>query len=59
MKKNIRSSHCGSAVMNPLGLEFDPWPRSVVKDPVLPELWCKSQTRLGSGVAVSVVVAVV
>ena len=26
-----------------------------VKDPALPELWCKSQTRLGSGVAVAVV----
>ena len=28
-----------------------------VKDPVLPELWCRSQVGLGSGVAVAVVLA--
>ena len=26
-----------------------------IKDPVLHELWCRSQKRLGSGVAVAVV----
>ena len=28
-----------------------------VKDPVLRELWCRSKTRLGSGVAVSLAIA--
>ena len=57
------SSHQGSAVMNPTSIQEDvdsihglaQW----AKDQRCGELWCRSQTRLGSGVAVAVAVAVV
>ena len=61
LSKNVHglgSSHHGSAV-NPTRIHEDsgsiPDLAQWVKDPALRELWCRSQTRLRSGVAVAVV----
>ena len=59
MPKNIycQSFHHGSAETNLTGIHEDagsiPGLAQCVKDPVLCELWCKSQTRLGSHVAMA------
>ena len=52
--KNIpnRSSHCGSAIMNPTGdVGRTLASPSGLKTWCCGELWCMSQTRLGSGIA--------
>ena len=58
------TSCCGSAVMNPTSVYNDSLilgPKQWVKDLVLPWLWCRpacrSQTQLGSSVAVAAVQA--
>ena len=59
LRHKTRSSHCGSAVMNPTNIHEDSgsicglaqW---IKGSNLACELWCRSQTRLGSCVAVSV-----
>ena len=55
------SSRSGAVEMNPTRIHEDvgltPGLTQWVKDPALPELWCRSQTQLGSDVSVAVAVA--
>ena len=58
-KEQNRSSHCGAAETN-LARNHEvvgliPGLAQWVKGPGCHELWCRSQTRLGSGIAVAVV----
>ena len=52
------SSHCGSLITSTTSIHEDmgsiPGFTQWVKDQALPWLWCRSQMRLGSGVAVAV-----
>ena len=54
-----RSSHCGSADMNPTHIHEDAVQPlasfNVLRIRCCHELWCRSQTRLRSGIAVAVV----
>ena len=49
-----RSSRCGSAGSEPEDAGLTPRFAQWLKDPCCRELWCRSQMRLGSGVAVAV-----
>ena len=54
----LGSSVLSQQVRNPTRFHEDvgpiPGPAQWVKDPALPELWTRSQMRLGSGIAVAV-----
>ena len=58
LKKPLGSSHGGSAEMNPTTIHGDvgliPGLAQWVQDLVFRELWCRSQTWMGSHVAVAV-----
>ena len=57
--KYVRSSHCGSAVMNPTSIREDagliPGRLSGLRIRCCSKLWCRSQTRLKSDIAMAVV----
>ena len=55
--KYWRSSHCDSVEMKLTSTRKDPWPLTELRIWHLHELWCRSQSQVGSHVAVSVLQA--